>query len=108
MKSRASKDGHRKRIHLHNRDLRVMPADSWHQPDSIENQNKKLQKSSDSKEISTDYILNEEAEIHKLNDDCLMHIFSFLPIADRVKTERGMAQPNFTATFVQLIFIYQA
>ncbi|OXU27874.1 hypothetical protein TSAR_002554 [Trichomalopsis sarcophagae] len=85
---KASKDGLRKRIHLHNRDLRVMPADSWHQPDSIENQNKKLQKSPDGKEMSTDYILNEDAEIHKLNDDCLMHVFSFLPIADRVKVER--------------------
>ena len=88
---RATKDGHRKNIHLHNRDLRVMPADSWHQPDSIENISKKVQKTSDSsKTETTEYILNDDALIHKLNDDCLMHIFTYLSVADRVRMERGM------------------
>ncbi|XP_011504616.1 PREDICTED: F-box/LRR-repeat protein 7-like [Ceratosolen solmsi marchali] len=85
----ARKDGLKKKIHLHNRDLRVMPADSWHQPDSIENQNKKVQKASESmQKISTTYILNDDAEIHKLNNDCLMHVFMFLPIIDKIKMER--------------------
>ncbi|KAJ8672652.1 hypothetical protein QAD02_003911 [Eretmocerus hayati] len=81
---RATKDGHRKKIHIHNRDLRVMPADSWHQPDSIEVKNKKVQESL--KEETRSYIL-DGAEIHKLNDDCLMHIFTYLPIIDRVRVE---------------------
>ncbi|XP_058794527.1 putative RNA-binding protein EEED8.10 isoform X1 [Phymastichus coffea] len=86
---KATKDGQRKMINLHSRDLRVMPADSWHQPDNVENKLKKILKSVESnQEMSTEFELNEDALIHKLNDDCLMHIFSFLPIADRVKIER--------------------
>lgn len=68
-----------------------MPADSWHQPDSIENQNKKGQKTSESNsEISTSFELNEDSQIHQLNNDCLLHIFTFLPIVDRIKMERGI------------------
>ncbi|XP_014209865.1 F-box/LRR-repeat protein 3-like [Copidosoma floridanum] len=81
---KAAKDGYQKKIHLHNRDLRVMPADSWHQPDSIEYQSKKGPK------FTEDFVfeLNVDAEIHKLNDDCLIHIFSYLPIVDRIVVER--------------------
>jgi len=41
---------------------------------------------------------NEESQIYPdednitiniLNDDCLAHMFSFLPIADRLRSERG-------------------
>jgi hypothetical protein len=75
-----------------------MPADSWHQPDSIENQNKSTQKASESmQKISTNYILNDDADIHKLNDDCLMHIFMFLPIVDRIQIERGSS--HYSKTF---------
>lgn len=84
---RATKDGYRKKINLHNRDLRVFPADSWHQPDSPENLKRRTKE--EKEEISLDYDL-DGAEIHKLNNDCLMHIFTFLPIVDRVRAERGI------------------
>ncbi|XP_014230117.1 putative RNA-binding protein EEED8.10 isoform X1 [Trichogramma pretiosum] len=84
---KAAKAGHMKKIHLHNRDLRVVPADSWHQPDSIENLQKKQEKASMA-EAEIKYDLNPDCLIHGLNDDCLVHIFSFLPIVDRVRSER--------------------
>lgn len=31
-----------------------------------------------------------EMEINMLNDDCLMHIIEYLPVADRVRIERGI------------------
>lgn len=82
---RALEAGQKKRIHIHHRDLRVLPADSWHQPDSFENQKKKISNIEETK----DFILNEEAEIHQLNDDCLIHIFNFLPIVDKIRVELG-------------------
>lgn len=85
---RALKEGCSKQIRLHNKDLRVMVADSWNQPDSL------AYKLSDKKlsieytqEYSQEYFKN--APIHMLNDDCLIHIFKFLLIADRVRIERG-------------------
>ena len=94
---RAREDGYKKEIQLHNRDLRVMPADSWHQPDSIENKIKLApihKQKSDSDEsgdeqLSQYYASGNEVTIHHLNDDCLMHIFLYLPIIDRIKIERG-------------------
>lgn len=94
-------DGSRKRIRLHNRDLRVMAADSWHQPDSMEQRlytmGKELSKSTERK-LGTEhdahkYLQNdtENVSIHMLNDDCLRHIFLFLPIIDRVRIEIGEA-----------------
>ncbi|XP_015596386.1 putative RNA-binding protein EEED8.10 [Cephus cinctus] len=92
---KARKEGLRKEIRLHSRDLRVMPADSWHQPDSVENQRKlaaikkKTDKNSDIEEqLFQDYTADDNALINRLNDDCLIHVFLYLPIADRVKIER--------------------
>ncbi|XP_043464709.1 F-box/LRR-repeat protein 2-like [Leptopilina heterotoma] len=89
---RAREDGYNKLIHLHNRDLRVMPADSWHQPDSIENIKKnsfkkKEKETDDSSNLETSYVTDDTIPIHRLNDDCLIHIFHYLPIVDRVKIE---------------------
>ncbi|XP_033216896.1 F-box/LRR-repeat protein 7-like isoform X3 [Belonocnema kinseyi] len=92
----AREDGYKKEIQLHNRDLRVMPADSWHQPDSIENkknlaaiikQKSNCDESSDEQLIQY-YTSDNNVPIHLLNDDCLMHVFLYLPIIDRVKIER--------------------
>ncbi|XP_067209749.1 F-box/LRR-repeat protein 2 isoform X1 [Linepithema humile] len=94
---KARLDGGRKQIRLHNRDLRVMPADSWHQPDSIEHKlytmGKESNKSSEKKvneQCTQEYLQNDtnRVSIHILNDDCLRHIFLFLPILDRVRIER--------------------
>ena len=85
---RAVKDGRKRLINLHNRLLRVCPADSWHQPDSVHYQTKKSVTKQSSK-----FILNKEAEIHKLNDDCLVQIFQFLPIVDRLRIEQGKLFP---------------
>lgn len=82
---------------LHNRNLRIAPADSWHQPDSIENQyySKEWQKSDkkqSAEQCSQEYEENDislETNIQTLNDDCLMHIFLQLPIVDRIRIERG-------------------
>ncbi|KYN03547.1 Putative RNA-binding protein EEED8.10 [Cyphomyrmex costatus] len=91
---KAMQDGSRKQIRLHNRDLRVMAADSWHQPDSMDqrlyNIGKELNKISERKEQYVHKYLQNDSEnvsIHMLNDDCLRHIFLFLPIVDRVRIE---------------------
>lgn len=95
-------DAVRRKIRVHNRDLRVLAADSWHQPDSAENLLKKkpnpskmkaeaaevMASAADSSESAT-AVSEEDSVIHKVNDDCLIHIFSFLPIVDRVRIERG-------------------
>ncbi|XP_012524950.1 F-box protein SKIP2 isoform X1 [Monomorium pharaonis] len=93
----AMQDGSRKQIRLHNRDLRVMAADSWHQPDSMEqrlyNMGKESNKNSERKVTTEQYVPkylqndSENVSIHMLNDDCLRHIFLFLPIVDRVRIE---------------------
>ncbi|XP_048515255.1 putative RNA-binding protein EEED8.10 [Athalia rosae] len=96
---KARHDGNRKEIHLHNRDLRVMPADSWHQPDNVENQRSLLitkgkaannmeTGSTDSCSSPTKELIDDDSPIQKLNDDCLMHMFLYLPISDRVRIER--------------------
>ncbi|XP_076626182.1 putative RNA-binding protein EEED8.10 [Colletes latitarsis] len=82
-------------IILHNRNLRIVPADSWHQPDNIENQyyNKNWQKSDkkqSNEQCSQDFVQNDitNNSIQILNDDCLMHVFLQLPIVDRIRIER--------------------
>lgn len=82
-------------VRLHNRDLRIFAAHSWHQPDSIENQyyNVKDKSKSDKKETNEqcqDYIQNDitNTSIQILNDDCLIHIFLQLSIVDRIRIER--------------------
>lgn len=65
-----------------------MAADSWNQPDSIEQRfSEKKPDIEYTQEYTQDYFRN--APIHMLNDDCLIHIFQFLLIADRVRIERG-------------------
>lgn len=78
---------------LHNRNLRIEPADSWHQPGSIENQyyTKDWQKS-DKKQLSEqsneDFVESDiKNTIQMLNDDCLMHIFLQLSIIERIRME---------------------
>ncbi|CAD1474536.1 unnamed protein product, partial [Heterotrigona itama] len=83
-------------IRLHNRDLKILAADSWHQPDNMENQyhNPNLQINElNSNEVSDDVVCNLDYEqddigIQTLNDDCLIHIFLQLPIIDRIRIER--------------------
>ncbi|XP_076242820.1 putative RNA-binding protein EEED8.10 [Calliopsis andreniformis] len=82
-------------ITLHNRNLRVRPADSWHQPDYIQNQyynkhRQKFDKKQSDDQCDQEYIQNDstDANIQTLNDDCLMHIFFQLPIVDRIRIER--------------------
>lgn len=84
-----------------------MPANSWHQPDNIEhklhNKGKELNKISEKKmneQYAQEYLQNDinSISIHILNDDCLRHIFIFLPIFDRVRIERG--------EYSQMYFIY--
>lgn len=92
----AMQDGSKKQIRVHNRDLRVMAADSWHQPDSIDQKlynlgklsNKNSEKKSNEQYHQCLQNDTENVSIHILNDDCLSHIFSFLPIIDRVRIER--------------------
>ncbi|KAI4504365.1 hypothetical protein M0802_000836, partial [Mischocyttarus mexicanus] len=93
---RAREAGSNKRIHLHSRDLKVMPADPWHQPDKIQfKSNNSAKDSNKSRDISlveeTDQNVAENstiASIEVLNDDCLMHIFLYLPIMNRIAIER--------------------
>ncbi|XP_034939055.1 putative RNA-binding protein EEED8.10 [Chelonus insularis] len=81
-------------IHLHRRILKVLSADPWHQPDSIENKKRflvlkknNLDNSKSDEELS-EPITNLDSPINVLNDDCLVKIFLYLPIADRVRMER--------------------
>lgn len=95
------RDGSGKRIRLHNRDLRVMAADSWHQPDGTERRfypitGKESNETSERKfpivePCDREYPRNDtdRVSIHTLNDDCLRHVFLFLPIVDRVRVEIG-------------------
>lgn len=76
-----------------------MAADSWHQPDSTEQRlytmgkesNKLSEKKLTVEQCGHKYLQNdtENVSIHMLNDDCLRHIFLFLPIIDRVRIETG-------------------
>ncbi|XP_047349779.1 F-box/LRR-repeat protein 7-like isoform X1 [Vespa velutina] len=93
---RAREDGSKKEINLHNRDLKVMPADPWHQPDSIQIKSytlikdiNKSRKKSSMEETNHNSVQNYiNAPIDALNDDCLMHIFLYLPIKNRIVIER--------------------
>lgn len=81
-------------LKLHSRILRVTAADSWHQPDSVEKQKKFPNKHNKSDpeaavEAPTPEPANSNSVISKLNDDCLSEIFLYLPIADRIRVERG-------------------
>ncbi|CAK9806883.1 Putative RNA-binding protein EEED8.10 [Anthophora quadrimaculata] len=84
-------------LRLHNRNLRVFPADSWHQPDNIENQyystkdKLKSEKISSNEQCDQENTENEDftnSSIQILNDYCLMYMFLQLPIVDRIRIER--------------------
>ncbi|XP_078040359.1 putative RNA-binding protein EEED8.10 isoform X2 [Augochlora pura] len=81
-------------IQVHNKYLRVEPADSWHQPDSIgyqyyNNELKPVEKQPNeeyNQNLDEDDITKDSIQI--LNDDCLIHIFHQLSIVDRIRAER--------------------
>lgn len=77
-------------IRLHNRNLKVEPADSWHQPDNIENRyHSTKEKKSCNEQCNEEYLQNDmQNSIQILNNDCLIHIFLQLPIVDRIRIER--------------------
>ena len=60
----------------------VEPVYSWFQPDrrNIVNLKRKRDRTPE---------LSEEPPIKKLNEDCLIRIFEYLPIQDKLNTERG-------------------
>ncbi|XP_071554433.1 putative RNA-binding protein EEED8.10 [Temnothorax nylanderi] len=84
-------------IKLHNRWLKVKATDPWHQPDSTEQRlytmgkdsNKTCERKLNPEQYVHKYLQNdtENVSIHMLNDDCLRHIFLFLPIKERVRIE---------------------
>ncbi|XP_076670872.1 putative RNA-binding protein EEED8.10 [Andrena cerasifolii] len=86
----------REDIRLHNRNLRVEPADSWHQPESMENQYysrdwQRSDRKQSNEQCNQDYVQSDVCtgtSIQTLNDDCLIHIFLQLPIIDRISIER--------------------
>ncbi|XP_026667916.1 F-box protein SKIP2-like [Ceratina calcarata] len=77
-------------IRLHNRNLKVVPADSWHQPDNIENRyHNTKDKKACNEQYNEEYLQNDmHTSIQILNNDCLIHIFLQLPIVDRIRIER--------------------
>ncbi|XP_029166421.1 putative RNA-binding protein EEED8.10 [Nylanderia fulva] len=91
---KAIQEGSKKQIKIHNRELRVMAVNSWHQPDSMDQKLYNIggisNKSSEEKSTNEQYLQNdtENVSISRLNEDCLRHIFSFLPIIDRIRIER--------------------
>ncbi|XP_011305196.1 F-box/LRR-repeat protein 7-like [Fopius arisanus] len=75
-------------VHLHCRILRVSPADTWHQPDSLENQMRFLKNKEGHEDEVVEQLPQDDSPIQVLNDDCFIEIFLHLPIADRVRIER--------------------
>ncbi|XP_043524916.1 putative RNA-binding protein EEED8.10 [Frieseomelitta varia] len=83
------------RVILHGRNLKILAANPCLQRKNVKSKRKKNVKKHKSKsnKVSNDVTCNQgyrenEISIHKLNDDCLMHIFSHLPIIDRIRIER--------------------
>ncbi|XP_024878372.1 F-box/LRR-repeat protein 7-like [Temnothorax curvispinosus] len=84
-------------INLHDRWLKVKATDPWHQPDYTEQRlytmgkdsNKTCERKLNLEQYFHKYLQNdtENVSIHMLNDDCLRHIFLFLPIKERVRIE---------------------
>lgn len=91
---KAREAAYKMQVQLHCRILRVSTADTWHQPDSVENQRKyvTIKDSSMEEEIIENNRENSpepnNSPIQILNDDCLVEIFLYLPVADRVRMER--------------------
>ncbi|TGZ37997.1 putative RNA-binding protein EEED8.10 [Temnothorax longispinosus] len=80
-------------IKLHYRWLKVKATDPWHQPDYTEQRlytmgkdsNKTCERKLNPEQYVHEYPQNdtENVSINMLNDDCLKHIFLFLPIKER-------------------------
>ena len=81
--SRARKSGYENLIQLHDRILMVEPVYSWFQPD----RKSKLVCLKRKRESKLEP--SEEPPIKKLNEDCLIRIFEYLPIQDKLRTEKG-------------------
>lgn len=83
---------------LHGKDLTVIPADPRHQPNYVKkppnNTDEPKIKESDTSTSAEIYPL-----VHKISDNCLMQIFQYLPIVDRVKVERGKNQQSINNIF---------
>ena len=87
-------------ICFQNQPVKVQPANAWHQPDDINVQ--KMLREIITSGITTVAVRHDddgdvemvedvgEAEIHRLNDHCLMQIFKRLTVVDRVRIERGL------------------
>ncbi|XP_043512255.1 uncharacterized protein LOC122529848 [Frieseomelitta varia] len=71
-----------RRVILHSKNLIIEAANPWLQGKCVRKRKKKCNIVSDE-----DWRENE-ISIQKLNDDCLMHIFCYLPIMDRIRLER--------------------
>lgn len=52
--------------------------------------NKQMEKMDRSCAIDMKQCIISDGEINNLNEDCLIYIFQYLPIMDRVKIERGI------------------
>ncbi|KAF7997940.1 hypothetical protein HCN44_009338 [Aphidius gifuensis] len=88
--AREAAEAHQVRMHC--RILRVSAADSWHQPDYIENQRGLYGNKDNNNQNTTTTIVEARADVESpirlLNDDCLIQMFLHLPISDRVRMER--------------------
>ncbi|XP_051168770.1 putative RNA-binding protein EEED8.10 [Leptopilina boulardi] len=80
----ARKAGYENFIQLNNRTLTVEPAYSWLQTDK-----KRINLKRKRENIAEP---DEEPPIKKLNEDCLIRIFEYLPITDRLRIERVSKQ----------------
>ncbi|XP_033208590.1 uncharacterized protein LOC117167626 isoform X2 [Belonocnema kinseyi] len=78
----ARKAGYENLIQLYDRTLMVEPVYSWFQPD----RRNKLVNLKRKRDKTPERL--EEPPIKKLNEDCLIRIFKYLPIPDKLSTER--------------------
>lgn len=70
----------KKILNLQHRRLTVRPADSWHQPDF-----KDMDELGWNEAVEQD----EAGTILRLNDDCLLKIFEYLPMTDLIQAEKA-------------------
>ncbi|KAF3426545.1 hypothetical protein E2986_06903 [Frieseomelitta varia] len=95
-----------RRVILHSKNLIIEAANPWLQGKCVRKRKKKCNIVSDE-----DWRENE-ISIQKLNDDCLMHIFCYLPIMDRIRLERGKYihfcsySINIVLKYMKWIFMY--
>ncbi|XP_043515896.1 F-box/LRR-repeat protein fbxl-1-like [Frieseomelitta varia] len=84
-----------KGVTLHGRNLIILSGTPWLERKSVKNKRKRNVRKYKSKSnkvlydvISYEGCRENEITIHKLNDDCLLQIFSQLPLMDRIRLER--------------------